>query len=96
MAGYWGPKQVDIVRGTLQSLKETRDPLEDSVWINAAIWASMAIINPVCERGPDHRRRANSLTSSGWSVAGVIYANVSVSCLPTCHNVPAKWAARPT
>ena len=70
--------------------------LEGSVWIIATIWALMATINPVCERGPDCRRRADSLTSSGWSVAGVIYAGVTVSCLPTCQNGPAKWAARPT
>ena len=30
------------------------------------------------------------------SVAGVIYAGVTVSCLPTCRSVPAIWAARPT
>ena len=51
MAAFWVPKQVDTVRRTLQSLKETRDIFEDSVWINAAIWASMATITPLCKEG---------------------------------------------
>ncbi len=49
MAAFWGPKQVDTVRCTLQSLKETRDHLEESVWIYAATWALMATIFPVCK-----------------------------------------------
>ena len=70
--------------------------MEASVWIYAATWALMATIFAVCERGPDCRRLADSPTSSGWSVAGVIYAGVPVSCVPTRQDVPAKWAARPT
>ena len=54
--------------------------MEASVWIYAATWALMATIFAVCERGPDCRRLADSPTSSGWSVAGVIYAGVPVSC----------------
>ena len=45
------PKQVDTVRRTLQSLEETHHIFEDSVWISAAIWASMATIIPLCKEG---------------------------------------------
>ena len=42
MAAFWGPKQVDTVRCTLQSLKVIWDHLEESVRIYATTWASMA------------------------------------------------------
>ena len=93
MAAFWGPKQVDTVRCTLQSLKVTWDHLEESVRIYATTWASMATIFPVCKGGPTLGRRGDSLTSSGWSVAichlclgrCAIFASTS-ECTGVCQN----------